>query len=354
MGKLHSVVMRAVMLFALLAAASCDSIYENDADCSTKFKFVFTRHRQALHAVNGQVANAFGSSVGSVHLFVYNSETGELVCEKFERTDNLKTETELNIGTGTEPCFMAVDLAPGNYHIVAWCGLEENDQNNAFSLTSADTRAEYAECGVKLTTDGRPVNHEKYEAVYHGIVNKVTVNNGGAVVPVELTKNTNDIAVWVQHTSSSFSPEDYEVVYTDANGTMKFDDNSLSRTDRLEYHAHTSSVLTTSMEYNGAEIEAGALVTHLSTSRLMEANRNNARLEVRNRQGGNTVFSIPFIEYVLEMQSFTSDAQYYLDCEDTYNCSFYLSGEGETWTSARIIINNWVRVPDQTDSIGGE
>ena len=110
--------------------------------------------------------------------------------------------------------------------------------------------------------------------------------------------------------------------------------------------------MTSSTEYNGSLVEAGALVAHISTARLMAAHQKDARLEVRNREG-NTVFSIPFIQYLLEMQTFTSDGQYYLDCEDTYQCSFYLTGENGLWMPARIIINNWVRVPDQTGSISG-
>ena len=350
--------MCAAFLSLLFAATSCESIYDDELDCSTKIRFVFKKHRQALQSAYGKAVDAFGSTVGSVHVFVYDVQTGNLVFEKYETTDNLKTESELNIGTGTEHCFMTADLAPGKYRIVAWCGLDENDYNNAFFLSNENTRVAspgYAECNVRRSRQtGNPVNYEKYEALYHGIVEMTEVSaNKSDVISVELTKNTNDIAVWVQHTSATFSQGEYEVVYTDANGTMKFEDNTLMRKEVLEYYPHTTTLLASSTEYNGSLVEAGALVAHISTARLMEANKNDARLEVRNRQG-KTVFSIPFIKYVLEMQTFTSDSQYYLDCEDTYNCSFYLTGDNGLWAPAMIIINNWVKVPDQTGGISGE
>ena len=134
---------------------------------------------------------------------------------------------------------------------------------------------------------------------------------------------------------------------------MKFDSNDVTKENTLQDLPHTSSLLNVDSEYNGSTVKAGALIAHISTSRLMAGHSEDARLEVRNKEG-KTVFSIPFIQYVTEMQPFTKDYQYYLDCEDTYNCSFYLSGENELWTPYCIIINNWVKVPDQSDSIGGE
>lgn len=357
MAKLQSILISAALACAVLfTTTACESLYDNELDCSTKIRFEFRKHRQALQSVSGSAADVFASTVGSVHLFVYDAESGELVLEQFENTANLKTESELHIGSGTERCYLPVNLGAGTYRIVAWCGLDENDRNNAFSLREGTaTRSEdrYDECSV-LLSDGQPVHTEKYESVYHGSAENITVPpDGSTLVPVTLTKDNNDIAVWVQHTSAVFSPEDYEVVYTDANGSMRFEDNTMTRNDRLEYRPYTTSLLASSTEYNGSLVEAGALVAHISTSRLMAAHRNDARLEVRNREG-ETVFSIPFIQYLLEMQTFTSDGQYYLDCEDSYNCSFYLSGESGLWTPAMIIINNWVRVPDQSGSIGGE
>ena len=352
--------MCAILFSFLLGASSCDDsfIYEDEKDCSTKVQFVFKKHRQVFHSLADKEQDVFSSTVGSVHLFVYDSETGDLVFEKTEKTDNLSTASELGLGSATDRCFMSVNIKPGTYRFVAWCGLDENDTNNAFYLT--ETRAgtnRYSECRLKLSeATGMPVNHEKYDGLYHGVVHSAEVSvhqNGTQVIPVELTKNTNDIAVWVQHTSAMFDNGDYEVVYTDANGSLKFEDNSVSRNDRLEFHPHTTSILTAQTEYNGALVEAGAMVAHLSTSRLMEAHKDDARLEVRDRDG-NTVFSIPFIQYVLQMQTFTSDAQYYLDCEDTYNCSFYLTGgteQGGVWSPAMIIINNWVMVPQQNGEL---
>lgn len=340
-----------VLLSAILmGATSCDNnlVYEDAGDCTPKVQFVFKKHRQALHSISGREADAFYSSVESVHLFVYDAQTGQLVLDRTARTEELQSAAELNLGSSHDKCFMPVDLEPGKYNFIAWCGLDESDNNNAFHLTENSSRGRYAECRVKLSEQsGQPLNVEKYDGLYHGTIEvEVTLEQESQIIPIELTKNTNDIAVWVQHATKSFSEGDYEVVYTDANGSMKFEDNTVNWERKLEYKAHTTSILSTSTEFNGEEMETGALVAHISTSRLMESHKDDARLEIRSKDG-ETVFSIPFVKFVLELQDLSKDNQYYLDCEDTYNCSFYLSGESGTWVPSHIIVNNWTKVPDQ-------
>lgn len=350
------------VVVSAISLSSCESggpLFDNEGDCSVKVQFVFKKHRQALHQISGRETDAFYASVPTVHLFVYDKESGELVFDRTEKTENLKSAVELEIGSGTDKCYMQVDLNPGNYKFVAWCGLDETDNNNAFSLSNY-TRASYSHCAVKLNkTTGLPVNHEKYDGLYHGKVENAEISLekfGSQIVPLELTKNNNDITVWVQHTSASFANGDYEVVYTDANGFMEFEDNAVNSNNILEYHPYQTTLLTSDSEFNGAEVKSGALIAHLSTSRLMTNRYKDARLEVRNKEG-KTVYSIPFIQYILQMQTISDNPQYYLDCEDTYNCTFYLTGDKQdsegAWLPLQIIINNWVKIPDQNGPLSG-
>ena len=356
MKKISKLFLLSAMMMLSLSIVSCDNnvIYENQPECATVVKFIYTKHRQALHSVNLIGHDAFSTSVEKVHLFIYDNNTGKLVMDKTEDASNLLSGLDLGLNGDSEKSYMKVNLAPGSYRLVAWCGLDESDQNNAFYLSN--TKAGYSECNVKLKDNNQPVNLEKYEHLYHGSVASAqvpTAPHSTVVIPVELTKNTNDISVWVQHTTSTFDDGDYTVVYTDANGTMNFDNNALTNDNILEYHPHTTSTLTSDSEYNGSIVKSGALIAHISTARLMAHRSEDAKLEVRDKEG-KVIYSLPFIKYLTQMQTFTSDHQYYLDCEDTYNCTFYLTGDAGNWLPMQIIINNWTLVPNQSGGLEGD
>lgn len=332
-----------LLLLMLMSACGDSFIFESERDCNPRVKFVFTKNRQALQSLTGEGPDAFQNSVSSVHLFVFNEETRELVYEKYATAQDLEGGN-----------LMPIEVPEGEYTFVAWCGLDPNDENNAFALQHNYSRGDGDNCHLKMLSDSEPFHAEKYEALYHGRVSNVKLGaNSTDVIEIPLVKNTNDIAVWVQNPDATFDTDEFSVSYEDSNGVMHFEDNSMISEDRLRYNPHTTSVLTTETEYNGDRVESGALISHLSVARLMASHRNDARIVVRDRLG-NEVFSLPFIKYVLQMQTFTNgkekDDQWYLDCEDTFHCSFYLAGAGDgSWTATRIIINNWVVVPEQSE-----
>ena len=336
-----------VSLFILIPGlTSCDDsfIFEKEGNCDMKVKFVFEKHRQALQTIDGIGPDAFAKTVKSVHLFILDSRTGELVFEKAESSDNL-------IDRNTMP----VELNPGTYTFIAWCGFDSNDENNAFELSHDYTRGEGDNCHIKMVSENEPFCQDKYDAVYQGIVYDViiTEKNMGGTIIVPVIKDTNDISVWIQHPDITFEEGDYNVVYEDSNGVLDFETNVVTSEDqKLAYRPYSSSILSVDSEYNGDNMQAGAMIAHLSTSRLLASHIGEARLKIIDKEG-NEVFAIPFIKYLLEMQTFTNgrekDDQWYLDCEDTYFCSFYLIGDQGTWSAYRIIINNWVKVPDQVE-----
>lgn len=344
-NKIVRLLTSATLLVIIMLTSACNDsfIFDKEGDCTTKVKFVFKRNRQALPSKTGEGPDAFSTSVSSVHLFVFDEETKEMVMEKYESADNM-----------IDGCIMPIDLPEGKYTFVAWCGLDQNDENNAFELQHTYTRAGEENCHIKMENDNEPVHHQKFDALYHGKTTNITISNAdeSRIIEVPVVKNTNDIAIWIQNPDASFATDEFSVSYEDANGVIHFHDNTLLSEDKkLKYQPHTTSILTTETEYNGDKVESGALISHVSVSRLMASHKNDARIVVRNKEG-QEVFSVPFIKYVLQMQTFTDgkekDDQWYLDCEDTYHCSFYLAGSGDgTWIATTIIINNWVVVPEQ-------
>mgnify|MGYP002576656751 FL=1 len=65
---------------------------------------------------------------------------------------------------------------------------------------------------------------------------------------------------------------------------------------------------------------------------------------------GETVFSIPLIDYALLVKGEYNrrmDDQEYLDRQDEYNMVFFLD-EGDRWMDAYIYINSWKVVLQET------
>ena len=91
----------------LFLITSCDSlIYEHEGDCLVSYRLKFR------YDMNLKFADAFAHEVKSVRLYAFNME-GELVWQASEQGEVLASENYV----------MTLDLAPGKYRLVAWCGL---------------------------------------------------------------------------------------------------------------------------------------------------------------------------------------------------------------------------------------
>lgn len=96
-----------IVLLVLFLITSCDSlIYEHEGDCLVSYRLKFR------YDMNLKFADAFAHEVKSVRLYAFNME-GELVWQASEQGEVLASENYV----------MTLDLAPGKYRLVAWCGL---------------------------------------------------------------------------------------------------------------------------------------------------------------------------------------------------------------------------------------
>lgn len=67
------------------------------------------------------------------------------------------------------------------------------------------------------------------------------------------------------------------------------------------------------------------------------------RLSVTNKETGETVLSIPLIDYALLVKGFYNRDMYdqeYLDRQDEYDMVFFLD-EGDRWLDTYVYINSW-------------
>ena len=116
----------------LFSPGSCDSmIYEEEGDCPVYYRLKFR------YDMNLKFADAFPREVKSVRLYAFNTE-GKLVWQATEKGEVLASKDYT----------MRLDLAPGNYRLVAWCGLDDEE---SFRLPDAapGCRQEDLHCRLK-------------------------------------------------------------------------------------------------------------------------------------------------------------------------------------------------------------
>ena len=322
-------VSRAMLLTAVLCCFACESIFDDEGDCDRHY---FVRF---VYDMNMLRADAFAAQVSSVDLYVFDAESGAYITHFPDKGEALASGSYK----------MPVELAPGKYDLVAWCGLADNDDD--FTVPSAIAKPADLICTMTRSHDGTAAySNRNLHALYHGTV---TVDfpdtEGEHTATIRLTKDTNNINLSLQHSAGPLDPADFEVTMTDDNGMMAYD-NRLLTDELITYRPWSLRSGTLDLQGEAAEdsnSEAGFLIAELSTARLMA--NHEVRINIVDKQKGKTVFSIPIVQWALMLRSenhANMGSQEYLDREDEYNLMVFLNDDNkEGWMAMSIYINGW-------------
>lgn len=321
-----------VLLAVLSIMAACDGIYEDEGDCSVHYRVKFR------YDMNMKFADAFAHEVNSVTLYVLD-EQNKVIWQGSEQGEVLTKDDYA----------MEVDVEPGNYSLLAWCGLAGGDS----FVVPISSHGEDLICTLEreYATDGTAYVKEDLNRLYHGYLEGQTFcsEEGTYTFVVPLVKNTNNIRVVLQHLSGEPVDKDkFTFSITDENGMMDWD-NRLLPDEPVTYYAWHTEAGTAGIENvdSRAVSSFSAAIAELTTARLVK--ERTPRLKVTNDKG-ETVFSIPLIDYALLVKGEYNrqmDDQEYLDRQDEYNMVFFLD-EGDRWMDAYIYINSWKIVLQET------
>ncbi len=346
--KLHSALSRVgLAVLAAVCLSACDSmIYDDEGDCSVHYRVSFRYIKNILQA------DAFGPQVSDVSLYVFD-KSGNLVISKTE-TRALTTENNF---------YMDIDLLPGKYDMIAWCGGQSlNPEATRFEVDNADSPTTIRELGATLPLSGSApglYSDLDINRLYHGIAYDVEckdVDYGHIDLPViYLTKDTNHLSVLMQNIDGYPLDKDlFSFTIEAANSRLTYM-NDVVGSPEFVYRPWSVETSFASFDQNepGAratmedtEIPSGVLA-EFTTGRLM-ADREQY-LTVRRTDNGDVILRIPLVNYLLKVkgkyQAIKGD-QNYLDCYDDYTLMFFV-GEGMTWVKTRVFINGWRIVPSQ-------
>lgn len=327
----------AAALMLAVAMTSCHGmIFRDEGDCDPYYKVRF------VYDMNLKFADAFHVEVNDVTLYVIDNKTGKVVWQKRESGEVLNTQGYL----------MDVDVAPGNYTLIAWAG---DGHRTSFSVSENDWR-DNLQCKLnhKRLPDGSAHSYDHLDRLYYGKLDtaEFTDEQGVHVFTVPLVKDTNTIRVILQHLSGNHvDKDDFTFSITDDNAFLDWD-NSLIDYEPVTYHAwHTDEAMAGIILPSGSTVsraentdnyqKCSAVVAEISVSRLMT--HRNPVLRINRTTDNKTIVTIPIIDYCIMSKSYDNLSipnQEYLDRQDTYPMTFFLD-ERDEWISSYICIGAW-------------
>lgn len=321
------------LLILLFALTSC--IYEDETACPIEVRFVYDR--------NMEYADAFSSQVDDVTLFIFN-EQGVFLKAVHEETDALHESK------------MSLDLSPGVYQLVAWCGLSQDEDGLYiinYRLTPGVSTIE--EAGFKLNCGETSVVRHELCNLYHGIVRDFRVSpDAPSQATVSLTQDVNRIKVMLQRYSATRATvSDYTVALETANYQLGYD-NSVQPCEALDYRPYAIAAETVEnaadSQVRTSARDLQVVTAELATLRLTAD--NEARFIVGSKDGRQllNIDMIQFIDIMRLEQYSDMPLQDYLDRENVWYVVLLVS---ETDTGVPVMtslkINNWTYVFNHTD-----
>lgn len=338
---------------ALMATACHSRLFDNEDDCSGKYYLGF------VYDLNLKWADAFPSEVDSVNLYVFRN--GRYV-RKFTAAGDVVNKPGY---------LMPLDLAAGEYRLVAWCCGRNNEgvTGESFSVTppvEGQTTLDEFVCSLNTQAQSRATAFSQrwLKFLYHGMMDlslPEIADGKDHYYQMELTKDTNHIRIILQQQSDEeLKDGDFEFRIEDANGVMAYD-NSLLGNDVVCYKPWGLQSAEAVIGKEGVEPNAGDLtyakgvIADLSTGRLMADHESDLLLVIDNAKDNKEIARIPLIQFALMSKKYYESAyghlmepQEFLDREDEFVFTFFLDDK-QNWMSSKIYVHQWRVVRQETE-----
>lgn len=343
-------------IIAVMAAAgftmslsSCDaSLFDYEGDCEVTYSLNF------VYDMNLKWADAFASEVKSVNVYVFDDK-GLYVKEFSESGDVLSVPEYV----------MPLDLVPGKYTLVGWCGLvNEGAVEESFSVkppVAGVTTIDELTCALNTRHDPEKGLYTDTELrfMFHGKIDvELPDSRDGQhyLYTMPLTKDTNHIRIMIQHVSNDLYEKDFNLSIQAANGVLAYDNSPVGGQPVTYYAWYMGSDLLgmgddagTMSVAEGDPNEYYGVIADLSTCRMMASQQDAFYLSAVFTEDGKAreIFRIPVIQYALLTKKYCEQAyghpmtdQDYLDRQDEYSMTFFI-GEDMKWIYAIVEVLTW-------------
>ena len=305
----------------MLSFTSCDRIHEDLQPCPQGLRLRF------IYEYNMEDANAF-KHVDCLTVLFYDSD-GNYV----------KTQTSTNQEDHKDDNWrMTVDLAPGDYTVIAYGGMECPE--SSFSFVSQPSTVRMDQIEVELDPDCLTDTEKRHlHDLYYGRL-EVSVEETDTEYrdyTVEMMKDTNNLRIMLQQADGTTIDEnDFIFKVVDDNTLMGWD-NEVIPTHNVEYLPWARGNSSPgSLPQGGAATVAYA---EISFPRLVTY--NSPMLVVTSKEDGHNVINIPLLEYLLLLKSAANpmEPQEFFDRESRWSLFFIL--QNGIWKQLQIEVDNW-------------
>lgn len=318
----------AAMLITLLCipAASCDRLHEDLQPCPTGARLRF------VYDYNMEFANAFPSQVDCLTLLIYDNAG-----------NYLRTHTAARPQTADEDWRMTIDLPAGKYRMLAYGGMDCAEAS--FSFTSDPETTPMQDLQVRLNSDllTYPEGHALHHLFYGALDLEIPQPGAGTTytdATVYMMKDTNDIRILLANENGTpTDAADFEFSITSDNTLMNYR-NAIIPVAGTTYSLWAQG--NAEMGVLDSDEPATVAYAELSISRLVKGNPTT--LLITRKSDGVEVVRIPLINLLMlyKGERYSSmPAQEFLDRENRWNITFFLTGDG-VWLRTRIVVNDWI------------
>ncbi len=330
---LKSIVGAAAIAAPMVGLTSCDNVIYEDLDpCVSGIEVRF------IYDYNMLPGNAFPARVDCLTLFVYDNDY-KYVTTLTETTDALADEGYR----------MLLDVAPGDYHLLAYGGMQCDEASFHFNAIPSEGSLMQS-IGVDMNRDCLGVDPGRdLHGLYYGSLD-VTVPKPSATtystVTLPMMCDTHNVRILLQHVNGNpVNYADFDFAITGAdNASFDWKNDIIASGRPFDVMPWTSGNVSAGLNPDGTETTLA--FAEFSTSRLAPANGMHLLITAKNADADadRTVIDIPLVNYLLLYKSekyASMPAQEYLDREDSWEMIFFLDSE-KNWLKTHIVVNDWV------------
>lgn len=307
------------MILLSWSFVSCDKcIYEDLSTCPLRV--------QLRYDYNMQYVDRWHREAEDVHLYVFD-EAGRFVSEMVNAAAPYEEKQTFEL-----------QLAPGNYTIMALCGHRMGTLYKESKLQVGTSTMKDLLVQISRAEDKR-IDAELPPLLY-GVSKEVKIQGDGSrLIVVPMAKWTNSIRLVMQDLSeggkSNIKLENYDFRITAPNGRYNGAGEVL-----------TDDVLTYTPYYAEQLKGTGGIAVEFNTLRLLTNQKQ--RLIITERATGEELLNVDLLSLLLQTKFYANNKlsdQEFLDREDRYVIIFAFDGKPvtrETFLAVNVWINTWL------------